>query len=105
MRAWAALDIPQALATARAKDAQASGRGPLHGVPFGVKDIIETADLPTGFGSPIWTGNRTTIDAPAAALPRAAGGIILGKTVTSEFASLNVVETRNPHNADRIPGA
>ena len=103
VRAWAALDMAGALSQARAKDRAGRKEGPLHGVPFGVKDIIETVDLPTGFGSAIWTGNRTTVDAPAVALPRVAGGIILGKTVTSEFASLNSTETRNPHDTKRIP--
>ncbi len=104
VRAWASLDAARVLAEARSSDeAPRGGRGLLHGVPFGVKDIIETIDLPTGYGSPIWTGNRTTIDAPAVALPRAAGAIVLGKTVTSEFASLAPTVTRNPHDLSRIP--
>jgi Asp-tRNA(Asn)/Glu-tRNA(Gln) amidotransferase A subunit family amidase len=104
VRAWASIDAARVLVQAREADAAApSGRGLLHGVPFGVKDIIETVDLPTGYGSPIWTGNRTTIDAPSVALPRAAGAIVLGKTVTSEFASLAPTVTRNPHDPTRIP--
>ena len=104
VRAWASLDAARVLAEARASDQVAQGRrGRLHGVPFGVKDIIETVDLPTGYGSPIWTGNRTTIDAPSVALPRSAGAIVLGKTVTSEFASLAPTITRNPHDPSRIP--
>lgn len=105
VKAWAALDVPQVLAAARAADLAGGSKGPLHGVPFGVKDIIETAELPTGYGSPIWAGNRTTYDAPLVALPRMAGAIVLGKTVTSEFASLNHVETTNPHDPQRIPGS
>jgi Asp-tRNA(Asn)/Glu-tRNA(Gln) amidotransferase A subunit family amidase len=105
VRAWASLDSAGALAAARRHDKAIGQKGPLHGVPYGVKDIIETVDLPTGYGTPIWQGNRTSVDAPCVALPRIAGGIVLGKTVTSELASLAPVETRNPHDASRVPGS
>ncbi len=105
VRAWAALDLSGVLIAARAADQARGPKGPLHGVPFGIKDIIETAELPTGYGSPIWANNHTTVDAPLVALPRAAGAIVLGKTVTSEFASLAQVETTNPHDPARIPGS
>ncbi len=104
IKAWAAVDAELVRSEARQRDAQRGGRGVLHGVPFGVKDIIETADLPTGMGAAYFKGYRTRTDAPSVALPRTAGAIVLGKTVTSEFASLSPVETRNPHDTSRMTG-
>ena len=100
IHAWAFVDPELALAQARACDKAPDRLGPLHGVPIGVKDIIETADMPTGMGSPIYEGNRTMNDAACVALMRAAGAVILGKTVTVEFAGMAPPPTRNPHNPD-----
>ncbi|MGE5268330.1 MAG: amidase [Thiohalocapsa sp.] len=103
IRAWAHLDAAQALAAARECDR--SGRdGVLKGVPFGVKDIFDTADMPAGYGSPIYTGCRPSFDASAVALPRAAGAILIGKTVTTEFANRHPGPTANPHNPGHTPG-
>jgi Asp-tRNA(Asn)/Glu-tRNA(Gln) amidotransferase A subunit family amidase len=103
VKAWAFLDPDLALTQARAIDAT-SDKGPLAGVPLGIKDIIDTADMPTDMGSPVYRGNRPFADAPSVALARRAGAIILGKTVTCEFAGLTPNVTRNPHDLDRTPG-
>ncbi len=79
-------------------------RGPLHGLPVGVKDIFDTADLPTEYGSPIYKGHQPEVDAAVIAQTRAAGGLIFGKTVTTEFATFPPGKTRNPHNAEHTPG-
>jgi Asp-tRNA(Asn)/Glu-tRNA(Gln) amidotransferase A subunit family amidase len=101
--AWAHLVADQALAEARARD-QSAQRGPLHGVPIGVKDIMDTADMPTGYGSRAYRGFRPGADAACVALARAAGAVILGKTVTTEFAALSPGKTRNPHHPAHTPG-
>lgn len=101
--AWAALRVDAALEEARERDRERP-RGPLHGIPFGVKDIIDTADLPTGFGSAIFEGRRPTTDAPAVRRLREAGGVLLGKNVTTEFAYFGPGKTRNPHDPERTPG-
>src|SRR6516162_6377321 len=103
VRAWSHLDPEAALAEARQAH---TARQPslLGGVPFGIKDIFDTADMPTTYGSPIYTGCQPGSDASAAALPRAAGGILLGKTVTTEFANRQPGPTTNPHNPDFSPG-
>ena len=103
VQAWVHLDAEYSLAQARERDA-ASSRGPLHGVPFAVKDIMDTADMPTGYGSPIWEGFRPRADAACVALTLAAGGVLLGKTVTAEFASRHPGKTRNPHDPTHTPG-
>lgn len=105
--AWAALDPDLAIEQARAldRDINRDGRGrPLAGVPVGVKDIFSTADLPTEYGSPIYTGHRPRADAACVALARAAGAVIPGKTATTEFAANNPTATRNPRDLDRTPG-
>src|SRR5581483_4542294 len=79
-------------------------RAPLHGVPVGVKDIFDTHDMPTAYGSPIYEGHRPRTDAAAVALTRRAGGVVMGKTVTAEFATFVPRETRNPHDLSRTPG-
>jgi Asp-tRNA(Asn)/Glu-tRNA(Gln) amidotransferase A subunit family amidase len=79
-------------------------RGPLFGVPVGVKDIFDTHDLPTEYGSPIYQGYRPRADSAAVALTRKAGGTIMGKTVTAEFATFVPRGTRNPHDLSRTPG-
>jgi Asp-tRNA(Asn)/Glu-tRNA(Gln) amidotransferase A subunit family amidase len=103
VKAWAFLDPKLALAQARAIDAKAA-KGPLAGVPAGIKDIIATHDMPTDMGSPIYRNNRTAADASSVALARRADAVILGKTITCEFAGLTPNVTRNPHDLDRTPG-
>jgi Asp-tRNA(Asn)/Glu-tRNA(Gln) amidotransferase A subunit family amidase len=103
VHAWAHLDAGAALAQARARDAEPA-RGPLHGVPVGVKDIVDTADLPTERGSAIHAGRRPAADAACVARLRAAGAVILGKTVTTEFAYFSPGPTRNPADPARTPG-
>ena len=103
VRAWAFIHEKQALAEARELDRSAR-RSRLHGVPFGVKDIIDTAELPTEYGSPIYRGHRPRADAGCVALLRRAGCLILGKTVTTEFANNHPSPTRNPHDPAHTPG-
>src|SRR5204862_1547009 len=103
LKAWAAIDPDHALAQARALD-RGPNRGALHGVPVGVKDIIDTLDFPTQMGSAIYKGYRTFGDAACVAFVRAAGAVILGKTVTSEFAGMSPGPTTNPHNSAHTPG-
>ena len=103
VRAWEYLDREAALMQARAADARPSGRL-LHGLPVGVKDLIDTVDMPATYGSPIYAGHRPKWDAPCVALTRAAGGIVIGKTVTTEFAVMHPGKTRNPHNLAHTPG-
>jgi Asp-tRNA(Asn)/Glu-tRNA(Gln) amidotransferase A subunit family amidase len=79
-------------------------KGPLHGIPVGVKDIMDTADMPTCYGSPIYQDHRPARDASCVARIRAAGGIVLGKTETTEFALFHPAKTANPHNLDHTPG-
>ena len=79
-------------------------RGLLHGLPFGVKDLLDTADFPTAYGSPIYAGHQPAADAAAVSLCREAGAVLLGKTVTTELANLYAGATRNPHNLDHTPG-
>jgi Asp-tRNA(Asn)/Glu-tRNA(Gln) amidotransferase A subunit family amidase len=103
LRAWAWLDAEAALAQARARDADAP-RGPLHGLPVGVKDVIDTADMPTAYGSPVYEGHRPERDADCVAWLREQGAVILGKTVSTEFATYQPPVTVNPHDPDRTPG-
>ncbi|HEX9881565.1 MAG TPA: amidase [Hyphomicrobium sp.] len=107
VQAWACLAPELALAQARDMDAmQLSGEamGPLHGVPIGLKDIFDTAELPTQYGCPIFDGWRPKKDAACVTLLRAAGAVILGKTVTTELALLTPAGTRNPRNLAHTPG-
>jgi Asp-tRNA(Asn)/Glu-tRNA(Gln) amidotransferase A subunit family amidase len=103
VQAWTHVAADDAIARARALD-----RGPvtglLHGLPVGVKDLFDTAHMPTSYGSPIYTGHRPVSDAGAVALCREAGAIVLGKTVTTEFATFHPGKTRNPHNLEHTPG-
>ena len=107
VEAWAFLDPDHALAQARAADVlRLSGQpiGPLHGVPVAIKDIFDTADMPTEYGSPIYAGRTPSRDATVVSMLRAAGAVILGKTVTTEFAYFFPGKTRNPHNPEHTPG-
>ena len=103
VHAFVALYADAALARARQLDA-GPVRGLLHGLPFGVKDLFDTFDLPTGYGSPIYAGQQPVADAAAVALCREAGAVLLGKTVTTELANMFPGATRNPHQLDHTPG-
>jgi Asp-tRNA(Asn)/Glu-tRNA(Gln) amidotransferase A subunit family amidase len=101
--AWQYLDREQALRAARRRDAEGPC-GPLHGIPIAVKDLIDTVDMPTAYGSPIYRNHRPDADASCVALARAAGAVILGKTVTTEFATFTPGKTANPRNPAHTPG-
>jgi amidase len=101
--AWAWLDPEQALAQARVCDRRPATT-PMHGVPVGVKDIIDTADMPTCYGSQIYNGHYPDKDAECIRLLRQAGAVIMGKTVTTEFAFYAPGKTSNPHNLEHTPG-
>src|SRR5262249_9625210 len=107
IKAFAHLDRDHALAQARALDerrAQGHSIGPLHGIPVAIKDIIDTADYPTELGSPLGAGRRPWNDASVVGKLRAAGAVIIGKTVTTEFAYFHPGPTRNPPDHTRTPG-
>jgi Asp-tRNA(Asn)/Glu-tRNA(Gln) amidotransferase A subunit family amidase len=114
IHAFAHLNPDAAIKQARTLDAGAY-RGLLHGIPFGVKDLFDTADSPTSYGSPIYAGYQPMVDSAAVAHCRAAGGVMMGKTVTTELANMqptvfvestrsHAPTTRNPHNLDHTPG-
>ncbi|HYL87513.1 MAG TPA: amidase [Burkholderiales bacterium] len=103
VRAWARVDRTRVLEEARALDG-APRASALHGVPFGIKDIIDTAELPTEYNSPIYRGHRPKADAASVTLLKRAGCLVLGKTVTTEFANNHPSQTRNPHNPAHTPG-
>ncbi len=103
VRAWAYLAGEAALERARAFD-RAGKKMLLGGVPFGLKDIFDAVQMPATYGSRIYTGWRPPSDASAAALPKAAGGILLGKTITTEFANRHPGPTSNPHDRAFTPG-
>jgi len=90
-------------AYARAQ-AEKAGPGPLHGIPIGIKDVLDTADLPSEYGSPIWSGWRPKADAAAVVWAKQAGGVVMGKTVTTEFATRKPGPTANPAGLDHTPG-
>lgn len=104
LHAWAYIDPEHALAQARACDTAAAPLGPLHGVPVGVKDVLDTHDMPTEYGSEIYRGHRPAADSACVAALRAAGAVLLGKTTTTQFASPIQVGVRNPHDLERSPG-
>jgi Asp-tRNA(Asn)/Glu-tRNA(Gln) amidotransferase A subunit family amidase len=107
VQAWQFLDEAHARAQAAARDAdRREGRpcGPLHGVPVGIKDIIDTADMPTEDGTVLHAGRMPLRDAAVVAMLRAAGAVIMGKTVTTECATYHPGKTRNPHNPEHTPG-
>ena len=104
VHAWAYVDAENAIAQARARDRE-SRRSPLHGIPVGVKDVINTRDLPTQHNSPLYQGHQPGEDANCVGVLRAAGAVILGKTETLEFAcGGRLPPTRNPRDLDRTPG-
>lgn len=103
MHAFAHLDPERVLAQARELD-RGAVRGPLHGLPLGVKDVIDTFDAPTEYGSPIYRGHRPAADAGCVAMARALGALVLGKTVSTEFATFPPGPTANPHNPAHTPG-
>ncbi len=107
VQAWQFLDPDYALEQARARDLERrEGRatGPLHGVPVGIKDIMDTGDMPTEDGTILHAGRTPARDAAVVAMLRAAGAVILGKTVTTECATYTPGKTRNPHNPEHTPG-
>ncbi len=103
VKAFVNFDADVALDQARALD-RGPRRGPLHGIPIGLKDTIDTFDMPTEMGSPVYRGNRPRADASCVALLRRAGAVILGKTATCEFAGSAPPATTNPHNREHTPG-
>ncbi len=103
VQAWQYLNPQQVIAAASALDKNGL-RGPLAGVPFGITDIIDTADMPTEYGSPIYKGHQPQNEAACVALGRKAGGVLMGKTVTTEFANRYPGKTRNPFDPTRTPG-
>jgi len=107
VQAWQFLDPEHALGQARARDRdrrEGHPSGPLHGVPVGIKDIIDTADMPTEDGTVLHAGRTPAWDATVVAWLRAAGAVIMGKTVTTECAVFTPGKTRNPHNPEHTPG-
>jgi len=107
VHAWVLLDREGSLQAAQALDDELKAgkdRGPLHGIPMGIKDIIDVQGLPTACGSKRWAEKLANTDAPAVAFLREAGAVILGKTVTTAYASLDPSITRNPWNLERTPG-
>ncbi|MGZ2257323.1 amidase [Roseobacter sp. A03A-229] len=107
LRAWAHLDPEAAMAQAAACDTHRQAglaTGPLHGLPVGLKDIIDTGDMPTQRGTPIFAGRQPDEDARVVEMLREAGAVIMGKTVTTELAFMHPSETRNPANPNNSPG-
>ncbi|MFN0054198.1 MAG: amidase [Planctomycetales bacterium] len=107
VQAWVSVDRPGARRQAEERDAElAAGRdrGPLHGIPLGIKDLIDLAGFPTGAGSALLSQQVVATDAPLVSRLRQAGAVILGKTVTTQFACFDPPPTRNPWNLQRTPG-
>jgi len=107
IEAWAHLDREHALRQAEMADRASAARlprGPLHGVPIGVKDIIDTADLPTENGTMLQLGRQPREDAAIVSMLKQAGAVVMGKTVTTELAVFSPGKTRNPHNSAHTPG-
>lgn len=107
LHAWAHLDAAAARRQARALDQAAAGGGtlgPLHGLPLGIKDNIDTAGQPTAYGSAVYAGHLPQADAAVVALARTAGAWVMGKTACTEFANMTPCATRNPHAAGHTPG-
>src|SRR5262245_14638775 len=107
VRAWVLVDRVGAIEQARQMDAEMRAgrwRGPLHGIPIGIKDIVDVAGFPTSAGSPLLKDNVASRDATIVERLREAGAVMLGKTVTTQFASFDPPPTRNPWNLERTPG-
>jgi Asp-tRNA(Asn)/Glu-tRNA(Gln) amidotransferase A subunit family amidase len=107
VHAWVVLDRERAVEQARQRDDELTAgkdRGPLHGIPIGIKDIIDVAGLPTACGSKRWSNRIAKTDATVVANLREAGAVIMGKTVTTPYAWIDPPITRNPWNLDRTPG-
>lgn len=102
--AWVFLDPDLALAQAKARDSE-TPRGLLHGIPIAIKDIYDTADMPTAYGTTVHEGHRPSADSEWVATLRATGAVILGKARSTEFANPTPTTTRNPHDLARAPGA
>ena len=102
--AWVYLDPETALLQARERDREGPSKRLLHGLPVGVKDVLDTRDMPTEYGSVIYRGHRPKTDSSCVAALREAGAVIIGKTTTTEFASPVPVGVRNPHDPTRTPG-
>ena len=103
VNAWVTVDGEKALSEARSLD-RSPRRSRLHGVPVGIKDVIDTSDYRTQYNSPIYNGYQPKADASCVALLKRAGCVILGKTVTTEFANIHPAQTRNPWNVEHTPG-
>ncbi len=103
VQAWQHLARDAAIAHAKQLDAGAH-QGALHGLPIGVKDLLATADMPTGYGSAIYQHNTPAADAACVAVARQQGAVVMGKTVTTEFATFQPNQTRNPRNLAHTPG-
>lgn len=103
VRAWEHVDAAGARALACTQD-EGPVTAPLHGIPIGIKDVIDTADMPTAYGSNAYAGFRPAADASCVSILRAAGAVIIGKTMSTEFASVAPNRTTNPHNAEHTPG-
>jgi Asp-tRNA(Asn)/Glu-tRNA(Gln) amidotransferase A subunit family amidase len=103
VRAFAWLDPALVRREATALD-KGGPAAPLKGIPFGVKDVLDTADMPSQYGSPIYAGHRPRSDSAAVAMARAAGALIIGKTITTEFATRHPGATTNPANKHHTPG-
>lgn len=101
--AWACCDPDRVLEKARELD-RVSPKALLHGIPVGIKDVVDTIDSPTEYGSPIYKGHHAAWDASCVSLIRSHGGIIMGKTVTAELATYFPGKTANPHNCAHTPG-
>ncbi|MEM8540897.1 MAG: amidase [Pseudomonadota bacterium] len=107
IKAWAHIDADAALAQAEAMDdirRRGYATGPLHGVPVGLKDIVDTKDMPTENGTAIFKGRQPDADASIVERLKEAGAIVLGKTVTTEMAFMHPSKTHNPHNLAHTPG-
>ena len=107
VRAWVFVDRPRARAEAEARDAELKrgyDRGPLHGIPVGIKDILDVFDWPTACGSALWSDAVARQDATVVARLRQAGAVLIGKTVTTQYASFDPPPTRNPWDLSRTPG-
>jgi Asp-tRNA(Asn)/Glu-tRNA(Gln) amidotransferase A subunit family amidase len=107
VRAWVLVDRAGALEQAKAAEAEIKAgrwRGPLHGIPLGIKDIIDVFDQPTAAGSRLWKDSIARNDATVVRRLRSAGAVIVGKTVTTQYASFDPPPTRNPWKTSRTPG-